>query len=542
MKKKIIITLIVLGIIGATATVLRHFKPGHTRSTSFRTDLVSHGDLLITISATGTVEPEEVIDVGAQVAGQIVSFGKDADDKTVDYGSRVEKGTVLTRIDDSLYSAEVAKAKAEVKSAEARIQRTEAELEHAKAELYQAERNWRRAQKIGPSEALSQSSYDAYNSGYEMSKANVMVKQAAILEAKANLTQAEATLQWMQRNLGYCTIKSPVKGVIIDRRVNIGQTVVASLNAPSLFLLAKDLKRMQVWVAVNEADLGKIRTGQHVTFTVDALPDESFEGEVGKIRLNASMTQNVVTYTVEVITDNSDRCLLPYLTANVLFEVDRRNDVLLVPNTALRWKPPAGQIEPEFRTASRPSRERRTKSGSATVAQAERTRMTESRKSLLQEIISKYDPENFSHVDFVAMGEALRKSGIGQTPEAKSILEEAGFNIEQYNSNGSVSMDRPPVIQGEETQQPVSTSKNAKNNSEDRGVIWIQQGEYVRPVNVITGITDGIMTEVHGDKLTEGMEVVIGVQTELRTKRKGKGERSNPFMTDLPSRKGGQPR
>ena len=153
-----------------------------------------------------------------------------------------------------------------------------------------------------------------------------------------------------QRNLSYCTIKSPVKGVIIDRRVNIGQTVVSSLNAPSLFLIAKDLKRMEVWVSVNEADIGNIHQGQPVSFTVDAYPNEIFHGEVGKVRLNATMTQNVVTYTVEVITDNSSGKLLPYLTANVLFELSQKENVLLVPNVALRWSPQTKQVAPEFRT------------------------------------------------------------------------------------------------------------------------------------------------------------------------------------------------
>jgi HlyD family secretion protein len=132
--------------------------------------------------------------------------------------------------------------------------------------------------------------------------------------------------------------------VIIDRRVNIGQTVVASLSAPSLFLIAKDLKRLQVWVAVNEADVGSIRPGQPVTFTVDAFPGQIFQGEVGKMRLNATMTQNVVTYTVEIVTDNSDGKLLPYLTANVRFMVSNRANVLLVPNTALRWTPTPEQM------------------------------------------------------------------------------------------------------------------------------------------------------------------------------------------------------
>src|SRR5262249_10173256 len=134
---------------------------------------------------------------------------------------------------------------------------------------------------------------------------------------------------------------------IIDRRVNIGQTVVSSLNAPSLFLIAKDLKRMQVWISVNEADIGSIRAGQPVTFTVDAFPSEMFKGEVNKVRLNAAMTQNVVTYTVEATTDNASGRLLPYLPANAKFEVQHDKDVLLVPNAALRYTPPPELIAGE---------------------------------------------------------------------------------------------------------------------------------------------------------------------------------------------------
>ena len=218
----------------------------------------------------------------------------------MDYGSVVEEGTVLARIDDSLYQADAAQAQAQVQSARASLLRAKADLEQMKAKLLQADRDWKRAKQIGPSEALAQASYDAYEAAYETAKANVAVGEAAILQAKAGVDHSEAALRRAQRNLGYCTIKSPVKGVIIDRRVNIGQTVVASLNAPSLFLIAKDLTRMQVWVAVNEADIGKIHPGQPVTFTVDAFPGETFQGEVGKVRLNASMTQNVVTYTVEI--------------------------------------------------------------------------------------------------------------------------------------------------------------------------------------------------------------------------------------------------
>ncbi len=163
----------------------------------------------------------------------------------------------------------------------------------------------------------------------------------AISQAKGSVTQAVAVLKKARQNLEYCTIKSPVKGIVIDRRVNIGQTVVASLNAPSLFLIAKDLRRLQVWVAVNEADIASIHQDQRVVFTVDAFPGETFEGRVDKIRLNANMTQNVVSYIVEVNTDNSGGKLLPYLSANARFIVNEHSQVLMVPNAALKWRPRA---------------------------------------------------------------------------------------------------------------------------------------------------------------------------------------------------------
>ena len=299
------------------------------RSPSFRTAQVRRGDLLVSVSATGTVEPEEVVDIGAQVAGKIDLLGNDQDGKIVDYGSVVQEGAVLAHIDESLYAADGA-------SADAQVKRAKADLLQMQAKLIQADQDWKRAQKLGPSDALSQSSYDGYKAAYDVAKATVGIGEAAVAQAEAALTKA-------QQNITYCTIKSPVSGVVIDRRVNIGQTVVSSLNAPSLFLLAKDLKKMEVWIAVNEADIGNIHPGQNVNFTVDTFPGENFQGSVAKIRLNATMTQNVVTYTVEVHTDNSSGKLLPYLTANAQFEVSNKKNVLLVPNAALRWSPKGTQ-------------------------------------------------------------------------------------------------------------------------------------------------------------------------------------------------------
>ncbi len=348
--RRIAIIAIVVAAALALGSGVWSFWPRGDKTPPFRTAPIKRGDLTATISATGTLEPDAAVDVGTQVAGVIIAFGKDKRGRDVNWGSEVEAGTVLAKIDDSLYVAAVKTAEGQLQQAEANVLAAQANVLQQKANLLLATQNWERAQKLGPCDALSQSTYDQYKAAYEVDKANLASAQAAVQQAKAAVAAAKATLLTARINLDYCTIKSPVKGVIIDRRVNIGQTVVSSLSAPSLFLIADDLKRhMQAWVSVNEADVGNIKEGQPVNFTVDAFPGQTFHGKVGQVRLNATMTQNVVTYTIEVEIDNSDGKLLPYLTANAQFEIGRRNRVLLVPNAALRWSPKPDQIAPDFR-------------------------------------------------------------------------------------------------------------------------------------------------------------------------------------------------
>src|ERR1035438_3364226 len=334
-KKTILISIAVCAV--AAGIWLWHRRDSHP--SSFRTATVSRGDVIATISATGTIEPEEVVDVGAQVAGLINSFGKDKNGKTIDYGSTVEEGMVLAKIDESVYAANLALARAQVEQDRAGESSAAANLAQLKAKAAQAEADWKRAQELGPSEALGRTVYDSYKANYDIAAANVAVGEAAVAQAKAATFQAQANLDIAQRNLAFCTITSPVQGVIIDRRVNVGQTVVASLNAPSLFLIAKDLTKMQIWAGVNEADVGRIVPGAPVIFTCDAFPGREFSGIVGKVRLNATMTQNVVMYTVEVNTENPQKLLLPYLTASVRFVVRKDAQALVVPNAALRWLP-----------------------------------------------------------------------------------------------------------------------------------------------------------------------------------------------------------
>ncbi len=324
---------------GGGAAAWWYWNEGRGQRVTFRSLEIQRGNLLTTINATGTIEPEEWADVGSQVAGAVRSFGADLEDpkKVISYGSHVEQGTVLAHLDDALYKARLDQAKASVAKAEADVQQAEVKVAQTERDLHRNER----LQAKGTGMVAAQE-HDTLLSNFESAKTAVVVSKSALEVAKANLEEASV-------NLGYTAIRSPVKGVVLDRRVNIGQTVVANPNN-SLFLIAKDLSRLQIWASVNETDVGAIHEGQGVRFSVSAFPGQSFRGKVAKIRMNASMVQSVVTYTVVVDVENKDGKLLPYLTARLQFEVDERSRVLLAPNAALRWRPSAANVAPEHRS------------------------------------------------------------------------------------------------------------------------------------------------------------------------------------------------
>jgi HlyD family secretion protein len=421
LSKKRIFVLVAVVLIGAVGAWRWQGRSAH--ALSFTTAAVKRGDLVATIGATGTIEPLETVDVGAQVAGRISQFGLDKDGKALDYGSMVQQGALLAKIDDSVYAADLSVAKAGQLSADATLEQMNARLAQAAAE-------WKRAQQLFNDKLMSETDYDTARANHEIAKANVSVARSGVAQAKADLDKA-------QRNLDFCTIDSPVTGVIIDRRVNIGQTVVSSLNAPSLFLIARDLRKMQIWVAVNEADVGRIKTGSPVTFTVDAFPGREFQGAVAKVRLNAQMTQNVVLYTVEIDIDNADNALLPYLTATVHFQLSRATNALLVPNSALRWSPSSlVQIAPDVRP---------------------------------------------------------------------------------------VSLTNPPA------NDPLGGGQPKKEGAQtaSRKTLWLKAGEFVRPLEVTLGISDGVSTSVVADALHEGDEVVTG---EISGPPLGV---SNPFLPKI---------
>lgn len=270
----------------------------------YKTQALAKGDVTQTVSANGTLNPVTLVSVGTQVSGTVKKLH-------VDFNDQVKAGQVLAELDDAIYSAQVRQSDASVASAQASLQLARAN-EARMTSLFQQE----------------------YVSRQELDQA---VQARAAAEAQARLTRAQNDRD--RANLGYSVIRSPVSGVVVDRSIDVGQTVAASFQTPTLFKIAQDLTQMQIYTTFAEADIGAIRVDQPVRFNVDAFPNRSFSGKVKQVRLNPTTQQNVVTYNVVVAVENPEQVLLPGMTAYVSIAVAQKKDVLLVPNTALRFKP-----------------------------------------------------------------------------------------------------------------------------------------------------------------------------------------------------------
>ena len=293
----------------------------------YKTVPVVRSDLRSTIQATGTLNPVETVDVGTQISGTIKEL-------YFDYNSRVKQGQLIAIMDSATQSAEVAQAQATVASAQADVLNAQAALDVAAKDLA-------RTRELAKRDLIAKADVDADTSTWLKAKANLAA-------AEAKVAQYRATLEKSRINLNYTRIYSPVDGVVVAKNVEEGQTVAASYQTPSIAEIARDLTQMQVEVNVDEADIGGVHEGQPATFNVDTYPTLNFEGKVTQVRLSPETTDNVVTYTVIVKVQNPDGKLLPGMTANVSLILENRDDVLVVPNSAFRFKPSNGQSSGEM--------------------------------------------------------------------------------------------------------------------------------------------------------------------------------------------------
>jgi HlyD family secretion protein len=313
--KKIVTAIVIVLLLGGGLTF---YLKSRDNGQKFKTVPASRGPLRASITATGTMNAVTTVLVGTQVSGTIKKLH-------VDFNSRVKKGEIIAEIDPATFQAQVDQARANVLAAKANV-------EKAQATLVDSARTSDRNRQLFSRNLIARGDLDT-------SEANRDANAAQVSASAAQVAQAEAALRFAETNLQYTRIISPVDGTVVSRNVDVGQTVAASFQTPTLFTIAQDLTKMQIDTNVDEADIGRIRTGQVVEFTVDAYPDNTFQGRVGQIRISPITVQNVVTYDVVITVDNQDLKLKPGMTANVSVIVAAVDDVLKVPNAALRFRP-----------------------------------------------------------------------------------------------------------------------------------------------------------------------------------------------------------
>lgn len=314
MKKYFVILAVILLIGGISGYYFYNRAP----EVSFKTAKIERGTIVSSVAATGNLSAVTTVQVGTQVSGTIQKL-------YVDFNSRVKKGQPIAEIDPSLFNASVEQSQGNYLSAEANLLK-------AKVALTDAERTLKRNRKLLADGIISQGDYDTAETTVQSFKATVKAAEGSLAQTRGSLMQSKT-------NLRYSIIRSPVDGVVISRAIDVGQTVAASFSTPTLFTIAQDLTKMQIEVSVDEADISRIQLNQKASFTVDSYPEQTFRGKVIQIRSAPIINQNVVTYVVVVNVDNSDLKLKPGMTANVSIEVAKKEDVLMLPPAALRFKP-----------------------------------------------------------------------------------------------------------------------------------------------------------------------------------------------------------
>ncbi|MGZ4829374.1 MAG: efflux RND transporter periplasmic adaptor subunit [Candidatus Angelobacter sp.] len=322
----------IIGVLLAAIGLLTAFSYESKKTPQYFTETVQKGDIQNVVQATGTINAVTTVQVGSQVSGTIQTL-------SADFNSHVKKNQVIAQIDPSLFQGALLQAKADLADAQANLIAAKANLDKAQAAAAQAKLDLNRYTTLAQEGVVPTQQMDTARATSQSADAAVGAAKAQVTQASAQVQQKSAAVTVAQTNLDHSTIRSPIDGTVIARSVDVGQTVAASLQAPTLFTIAQDLTKMQVYVSTDESDVGTIKTGQDVNFKVDAFPKDSFKGKVSAVRLNATTVQNVVTYTTIVDFDNPEMKLFPGMTAYVTVPVATANDVVKVPNGALRFTP-----------------------------------------------------------------------------------------------------------------------------------------------------------------------------------------------------------
>ncbi len=434
---------------------------------------VDRGDIVLQVACTGTLNAVTTVQVGTQVSGTIAEL-------YADYNSQVKKDQLLAKLDPQLFEAQVQQEEANVRTTEASLNDDKAAIASANANLAKSKVNMLESlrklnlQKSMWAEALiarddldtAQAVYDAAVADEKAQEAQIDSVNAKLKADEQRLSQAQASLDQAKVNLEHTVITSPIAGTIISRSVDKGQTVAASFSSPTLFTIGEDLTKMQVATNIDEADVGKIRTGMEATFTVDAYPNDTFVGKISQVRLASTIVQNVVTYNAMIDVSNPQLKLFPGMTANVKILIDKASGVLKIPNAALRFKPdlPGQEIEALFKQAGE-------------------------ERFYLAQMSKNAGTKQAAPGNSMQMGFAARGQGSGNRIQA----------------NGGQN-------------KPQSSGQSADNNGirGRRVALWVLgEDKALHPVVVRLGLSDGVQSEIDPGKLKEGDKIVMGVENAL---------------------------
>jgi HlyD family secretion protein len=456
MKKKIIWIIVALVIVTGVILGLTVFKNGKNGEIKYRTEAIGLGDIEALVVTSGSLNPTETIDIGAQVSGKVEKL-------YADFNTAVKQGQVVAELDQE-------QQKMKIQQNEASYQTRSASLEQAKVGLQTSERGFERAKALFAKNLLSVEEMDAAEAAFLNAKSALMSSQASLAQAKSTLDQSKV-------DLGYCIIRSPVDGVVITRKVNIGQTLQSSFTAPVLFQVATDLTKMKVECDVDESDIGKVKEGQKVRFTVEAYPNEAFNGVVAQVRVSPTTVQNVVTYTTIVNVENPEKKLLPGMTATVSMIVGEAKNILRVPNAALRFTP---TMTPEE---------------SAKFQQEMRDR-------------------------FMAQRQA-QGGQPGAAPQGTGAPAAAGGQT---------------AAGGQRLEGRMGGGMGGGQNRQQMPRVWVQdQDGKLKMVMVRTGVSDTSYSEIVRSELKEGDIVILGTMSATSTTSSGPGMGGMMFMGGPPS-------
>jgi HlyD family secretion protein len=506
-KRSLIIFLALLSVAGAGGYAAWRTWDRAGDAPKYKLAKTESGPLTAAVSATGTLNPVVSVQVGSQVSGQIKEI-------LVDFNSPVKSGQLIARLDPETYQHRVSQAEADVDAARAAQGVQQAEVSRARANLANAQRDYERKKTLVEKNFISPAERDTAQNTLDAARASLASAEAQVKNGEAIVRQREAQLAAARVDLERTSIKAPVDGIVVKRSIEPGQTVAASLQAPELFVIAKNLSDMQVETSIDEADVGRVRVGQKAGFTVDAFAGRNFEGEVRQVRKAATVVSNVVTYTVVISAANPDLSLLPGMTANVRIITAQKDKALKVPNAALRFRPAGSSDEKKAAVAVSPAP---TSAAAASSGGGAGGGLAQQRERLVAEL--KLDADQTAKVD--AIFDSMRD----KFKAARDLPETEKGKAQERNRaeiRERVSAFLVPEQKKRYDEMAGEAQAARATGGGGSGKVWIV-GEDGNPkaISVRLGLTDGSMTEIVSGDIKEDSEVIVGQQTATGAKPSG---------------------